>query len=108
VRLPTFVDGRGTPLEHLKFKGVKREMKKLTLSILATALVVASTPVFADQPNGQYVPNTNNGNGSKGNVEGVNASAIIQNGQFVRVQAQSGQRSDLVHDQSGFPGLGGK
>ena len=83
-------------------------MRKLTLSILAAALVVASAPAFADPPNGQYVTNTNNGNGSKGNVEGVNASAIIQNGQFVKEQAQSGQRSDLVHGQTDFPGLGGK
>ena len=91
-------------------------MRKLTLSILAAALVVASAPAFADQPNGQWVPNTNNGNGSKGNVEGVNASAIIQNGQFVSGNCGCGidqttgpgTRADAVHDQTGFPGLGGK
>ena len=80
-------------------------MKKLTLSTLAAALVLASASAFAGQPTGNYVPNTNNGNGSNGNIEGKNASAIIQNGQFVKEQAQSGARSDLVHEQPGFPGL---
>ena len=83
-------------------------MRKLTLSILAAALVVASTPAFADQPTpGAVAPNTNNGNGSNGNSEGQGASALIQNGQLVRGQAQSGQRSDLVHGMPDFPGLGG-
>jgi hypothetical protein len=89
-------------------------MKKLTLSILATALVVASAPAFADQPNGVPFPtNTNNGGGSNGNVEGVNASAIIQNGQFVSGNrgpydqtTSGGSRADAVHGQTGFPGLG--
>jgi hypothetical protein len=43
-------------------------MRKLTLSILAAALVVASAPAFADQPNGSVIVKTNNGNGSNGNV----------------------------------------
>ena len=91
-------------------------MRKLTLSVLAAALVVASAPAFADQPNGTLIVKTNNGNGSNGNVEGVNASKIIQNGQFVSGNCGcgvdqttgAGTRADAVHSQLDFPGLGGK
>jgi hypothetical protein len=90
-------------------------MKKLTLSILATALVLASASAFAEQPNGQLIFKPN-GTSSNGNVEGVNASAIIQNGQFVSgncgascaISDQTtspGSRADAVHSQPGFPGL---
>lgn len=78
-------------------------MKKLTLSILATALVVASAPAFADPPNGSLIYKSNNGkdtqalaNSSLGNKVGDASAQIIQNGQFVSQQAQSGQRAANV------------
>jgi hypothetical protein len=59
-------------------------MKKLTLSTLVAALVVASAPAFADQPNGTLAsatkPNDTNSNGS---AVGQSSSQYIQNGQFI-------------------------
>ena len=83
-------------------------MKKLTLSILATALVVASAPAFADQPNGTFVFKSNNGadaNNGINNQVGQLSSRIIQNGQFVSGNCNCGidqtttpgSRADAVH-----------
>ena len=66
-------------------------MKKIVFSALVATLAFASAPAFADQPNGELIFKTNNGNngngnsnsGSNGNAVGQASSQIIQNGQFV-------------------------
>ena len=87
-------------------------MKKLTLSILATALVVASAPAFADPPNGTFVFKSNNGadaNNGINNQVGQLSSRIIQNGQFVSGNCNCGidqtttpdSRADIVRQLQG-------
>jgi hypothetical protein len=96
-------------------------MKKIVFSALVTALAFASAPAFADQPNGELIFKTNNGNngqgnsnsGSNGSAVGKASSQIIQNGQFVsgtadvdaayNCQATSctgvpGSRAEQVHE----------
>ena len=78
-------------------------MKKLTLSTLAVALAFAAVPAFADQPNGVEWPyKTNSGNdtqaAAKTNQVGQDSAQIIQNGQWVSLQAQAGQRAATVQN----------
>jgi hypothetical protein len=59
-------------------------MKKFSFSILAAALVVASAPAFADQPNGTLATATKpNDTKSNGSAVGQSSSQYIQNGQFI-------------------------
>lgn len=71
-------------------------MRRWLIGLGAAALVTLSTaPVLADQPSGLGVNNYQQAYHS-GNCVAVYSAQVTHNGQVVRDQAQSGQRSALV------------
>jgi hypothetical protein len=79
-------------------------MRKYTKFLVvggALAALAVPSAAMADAPNGLYIGNGQNSApdihaNANASQEGQLASAIKQNGQFVRIQAQSGTRSAQV------------
>ena len=68
-------------------------MRRITmLVVVALVMAAMSAPAFAAQP---LEPNPNSN--SQGATNGQASSLVIHNGPVVSDQAQSGERSDLVH-----------
>jgi hypothetical protein len=71
-------------------------MRLITFAAAAIAAAVLGTPSWADQPDGTFVFKENSN--SQGSNVGTASSQIIQNGQFVGGNHESGM------DQTTYPG----
>jgi hypothetical protein len=71
---------------------MRRLLLVLAVALLMAAMVAMSAPAFADQPL------EDNPNSKSQGVTNAQASSLVKhNGPVVSEQAQSGERSDLVH-----------
>ena len=72
-------------------------MRRITMlvvvALVMAAMVAMSAPAFADPQPLEPNPNSN----SQGNTNAQASSLVRHNGPVVSQQAQSGERSDLVH-----------
>ena len=71
---------------------MRRTTMLVVVALVMAAMVAMSAPAFAAQP---LEPNPNSN--SQGATNGQASSLVIHNGPVVSDQAQSGERSDLVH-----------
>ena len=67
------------------------------LSTAAVLTLGAAAPALADGPTSGLGTNDHQQASHSGNCVAVYSAQVTHNGQVVRDQAQSGQRSDLVH-----------
>ena len=72
---------------------MKRIISLVVVALVMAAMVAMSAPAFAAPPTLESNPNSN----SQGNTGAQASSLSKHNGPVVSQQAQSGQRSELVH-----------